>query len=78
MTASGKPGAFCARIRRRLNSTGEGRIVDFDVTLIVHDESGRADEMITAEVSPDLIRGSRRIRDVENNIYQPATAAKWR
>ncbi|WP_296581859.1 hypothetical protein [Xanthobacter sp.] len=39
------------------NSTGEGRIVDFDVTLIAHGESGRADEMITAEAGPDLIRG---------------------
>ena len=52
------------------NSMGEGMIVNFDGTVLAHGTSGRADEIITAEVRPDLVREARRIWAVENNIYQ--------
>lgn len=51
------------------NSMGEGMIVDFDGTILV--EGGNVpDEIITAEVRPDLVREARRHWAVENNIYQ--------
>jgi formamidase len=51
------------------DSMGEGMIVGFDgVTLAAG--SGRPDEIITAEVRPDLVREARRVWGVENNIYQ--------
>jgi formamidase len=49
---------------------GEGMIVNFDGTIIAHGTSGRADEIITAEVRPDLVREARANWGVENNIYQ--------
>jgi len=52
------------------DSMGEGMIVNFDGTVIAHGTSGRVDEIITAEVRPDLIREARRHWSVENNIYQ--------
>lgn len=52
------------------DSMGEGMIVNFDGTVIAHGTSGRADEIITAEVRPDLVREARREWGVENNIYQ--------
>jgi formamidase len=52
------------------DSMGEGMIVDFDGTIIAHGETGRADEIITAEVRPDLVREARVNWGVENNIYQ--------
>lgn len=52
------------------DSMGEGMIVDFDGTVIAHGTTGRADEIITAEVRPDLVREARRHWGVENNIYQ--------
>jgi formamidase len=52
------------------DSMGEGMIVNFDGTIIAHGTSGRADEIITAEVRPDLVREARRHWGVENNIYQ--------
>jgi formamidase len=52
------------------DSMGEGMIVDFDGTVLAHGTSGRADEIITAEVRPDLVREARRVWAVENNIYQ--------
>jgi len=52
------------------DSMGEGMIVDFDGSIIAHGTSGRADEIITAEVRPDLVREARRGWGVENNIYQ--------
>ena len=45
-------------------------IVDFDGTVIAHGTTGRTDEIITAEVRPDLVREARRGWGVENNIYQ--------
>jgi formamidase len=51
------------------DSMGEGMIVGFDgVTLA--EGGGRPDEIVTAEVRPDLVREARRVWGVENNIYQ--------
>ena len=52
------------------DSMGEGIIVNFDGTVLAHGTSGRADEIITAEVRPDLVREARIHWGVENNIYQ--------
>jgi formamidase len=52
------------------DSMGEGMIVNFDGTILVQGTTGRADEIITAEVRPDLVREARRHWSVENNIYQ--------
>jgi formamidase len=52
------------------DSMGEGMIVNFDGTILAHGTSGRADEIITAEVRPDLVREARKHWSVENNIYQ--------
>lgn len=59
---SGSDGTF--------DSMGEGMVVDFDGTIIAHGTSGRPDEIITAEVRPDLVREARANWGVENNIYQ--------
>ncbi len=52
------------------DSMGEGMIVNFDGTVLAHGTSGRPDEIITAEVRPDLVREARAHWAVENNIYQ--------
>ena len=52
------------------DSMGEGMIVNFDGSIIAHGTSGRVDEIITAEVRPDLVREARINWGVENNIYQ--------
>jgi formamidase len=52
------------------DSMGEGMIVDFDGRILAHGTSGRPDEIITAEVRPDLVREARREWSFENNIYQ--------
>ena len=52
------------------DSMGEGMIINFDGTILAHGTSGRADEIITAEVRPDLVREARALWAVENNIYQ--------
>ena len=52
------------------DSMGEGMIVNFDGTVIAHGTTGRVDEIITAEVRPDLVREARLGWGVENNIYQ--------
>jgi formamidase len=52
------------------DSMGEGMIVDFDGRILAHGSTGRPDEIITAEVRPDLVREARREWGVENNIYQ--------
>jgi formamidase len=52
------------------DSMGEGMIVNFDGTIIAHGTTGRVDEIITAEVRPDLVREARKHWSVENNIYQ--------
>jgi formamidase len=52
------------------DSMGEAMIVDFDGTIIAEGVTGRADEIITAEVRPDLVREARASWGVENNIYQ--------
>jgi formamidase len=49
---------------------GQGMIVNFDGSIIAEGTTGRADEIITAEVRPDLIREARKHWAVENNIYQ--------
>ncbi len=51
------------------DSMGEGMIVNFDGTIIAQG-GGRPDEIITAEVRPDLVREARSHWSVENNIYQ--------
>jgi len=50
------------------DSMGEGMIVNFDGRIIAHGTSGRADEIITAELRPDLTRQARLGRGVGNNI----------
>lgn len=52
------------------DSMGEAMIVDFDGTIIAEGTTGRADEIITAEIRPDLVREARANWGVENNIYQ--------
>lgn len=52
------------------DSMGEGMICNFDGSVIAHGTSGRPNEIITAEVRPDLVREARRGWGVENNIYQ--------
>ncbi|WP_417308095.1 formamidase [Devosia sp.] len=52
------------------DSMGEGMIVNFDGAIIAEGTTGRADEIITAEVRPDLVREARANWGVENNIYQ--------
>ena len=52
------------------DSMGEGMIVNFDGSIIAHGTTGRADEIITAEVRPHLVREARIHWGVENNIYQ--------
>ncbi len=52
------------------DSMGEGMIVNFDGAIIAHGTSGRVDEIVTAEVRPDLVREARAYWGVENNIYQ--------
>ena len=52
------------------DSMGEGMIVNFDGTILAHGSNGRTDEIITAEVRPDLLREARTNWGVENNIYQ--------
>ncbi|WHA43517.1 formamidase [Agrobacterium larrymoorei] len=59
---SGSDGTF--------DSMGEGMICNFDGSIIAHGTSGRPDEIITAEVRPDLVREARLGWGVENNIYQ--------
>jgi formamidase len=51
------------------DSMGEGMIVGFDGVPLATG-GGRPDEIITAEVRPDLVREARRLWGVENNIYQ--------
>ncbi len=54
------------------DSMGEAMIVNFDGSILAHGTTGRADEIITAEVRPDLVREARAGWGVENNIYQLA------
>jgi formamidase len=51
------------------DSMGEGMFCNFDGTLLVQG-GGRVDEIITAELRPDLVREARIGWGVENNIYQ--------
>ncbi|MBO1924843.1 formamidase [Thiomicrorhabdus sp. 6S3-12] len=51
------------------NSMGEGSIINFDGVPIA-EGNGLADEIITAEVRPDLVDEARNTWGVENNIYQ--------
>lgn len=51
------------------DSMGEGMFVRFDGTPMVMG-SHRPDEIITAELRPDLVREARRLWGVENNPYQ--------
>jgi formamidase len=52
------------------DSMGEAMICNFDGSIIADGKTGRADEIITAEVRPDLVREARAHWSVENNIYQ--------
>jgi formamidase len=51
------------------NSMGEGMFCNFDGTIMV-EGGGVPDEIVTAEVRPDLVREARAEWGVENNIYQ--------
>jgi formamidase len=52
------------------DSMGEAMVCHFDGSIIAHGTTGRADEIITAELRPDLVREARAHWGVENNIYQ--------
>jgi formamidase len=51
------------------DSMGEGMFVNFDGAPLVMG-SHRPDEIVTAELRPDLVREARNVWGVENNIYQ--------
>ena len=51
------------------DSMGEAMFCNFDGTVMV-EGGGRADEIVTGEMRPDLVREARRHWGVENNIYQ--------
>src|SRR6478752_709649 len=53
------------------DSMGEASICGFDGVPLVTG-GGRPDEIVAAEVRPDLVREARRVWGVENNIYQLA------
>lgn len=53
------------------DSMGEAMFVGFDGVPLVTG-GNRPDEIVTAELRPDLVREARRIWGVENNIYQLA------
>lgn len=52
------------------DSMGEAMFCNFDGSIIAQGTTGRVDEIITAEVRPDLVREARANWGVENNIYQ--------
>jgi len=52
------------------DSMGEAMVCNFDGSIVAHGTSGRTDEIVTAEVRPDLVREARAHWGVENNIYQ--------
>ncbi|KAJ1462803.1 carbon-nitrogen hydrolase [Pelagophyceae sp. CCMP2097] len=52
------------------DSMGEGSIINFDGEILSQGTTGRVDEIISAEVRPDLVREARLHWGVENNIYQ--------
>ena len=47
-----------------------GLSMDTNPAIMAHSAYGRPDEIITAEVRPDLVREARAHWSVENNIYQ--------
>ncbi|HMD64294.1 MAG TPA: formamidase [Stellaceae bacterium] len=51
------------------NSMGEGMFCNFDGSVLV-EGGGVPNEIVTAELRPDLVREARREWGVENNIYQ--------
>jgi hypothetical protein len=57
------------------DSMGEGMIVNFDGSIIAHGTTGRADEIITAEVRPDLVRKASG-RPIQMPTASPSTP--WR
>jgi len=59
------------------DSMDEGMIVNFDGSMLAHRTTGRADEIIAAEVRPDLVREARVHWGVENNIYQFVHRGYW-
>jgi formamidase len=52
------------------DSMGEAMVCDFEGSIIAHGKTGRPDEIVTAELRPDLVREARAGWGVENNIYQ--------
>jgi formamidase len=52
------------------DSMGGAMVRNFDGTIVAHGAAGRLDEIITAEVRPDLVREARAVWGIENNIYQ--------
>ena len=52
------------------DSMGEAMVCNFDGQIVAHGTTGRADEIVTAELRPDLVREARAHWSVENNIYQ--------
>ena len=58
------------RLGRHLRLDGRGHDRQLRRQPSSHTAAGRPDEIITAEVRPDLVREARRVWGVENNIYQ--------
>ncbi len=52
------------------DSMGEAMVCHLDGSVIAHGATGRADEIVSAELRPDLVREARAVWGVENNIYQ--------
>jgi predicted amidohydrolase len=57
------------------DSMGEGMIVNFDGSIIAHGTTGRADEIITAEVRPDLVRSASSMSAARRLRLQPGARA---
>ena len=67
------------RQRTDLRHMGEGMIVNFDGQVLAHGTSGRADEIVTAEVRPDLVREARKHWGVgETTSTSSAPGLCWR
>src|SRR5215475_12639905 len=49
---------------------GKDMIVSFDGTILTHGTTERADEIITAEVRPDLVGEARRHWAFDSDVYQ--------
>ena len=68
----------CAGSDSSFDSMGEGMIVNFDGSIIAHGTTGRPDEIITAEVRPDLVREARIAGVSRTTSIGTAPRTTWR